>query len=294
MSQPRKNISRVELNGFSFPSAIREASTSVEILKFDPGKDIEISDWADQNVFTNPVSDEEALEKWGIISHATAGKNLEDLYLSLSFRSTVRSVLQFRNGVVDRVDQQSLDPEIGEFHINHKAGLLELYSPNPKLRTNLVRSLKDFCGENSVSELFLSKDALRSLMEEAIEVTSISLTGLGNPFFSDATFSGTDPVNSKTCKELLVSGEIKSFRAKYQTAGSSNDASSPPLAASVSGSKCKLSFYARQSPVSQGDIEDFIQRVSNIASVREPLAPAVKPLAENMQRARSRQARKKS
>ena len=92
-------------------------------------------------------------------------------------------------------------------------------------------------------------------MSEAIEVSSISLNGLGNPFFSDASFSGADPVNSKTCKELIASGEIKSFRGKFQASG---DGDSSLLVVGVSSSKCRTRFYGKD--IAQQDIEEFSKR----------------------------------
>ncbi|MDA4112264.1 MAG: hypothetical protein OK439_06960, partial [Thaumarchaeota archaeon] len=192
-------------------------------------------------------------------------------FLSLSFRKVLRVRLRFQAGRIERVEEEVVEPEISESHFRARDGLLELYSYSARQRTALVKSLSEAFGEESVSELYLTKDAMKSLMAEAIEITSVSLTGLGNPFFSDASFSGTDPANSKTYKELLGSGEIKSFRAKFQTASQGEDAGSPPLLASVASSKCKVRIYGGQAPIAQSDIEDFVERVANISSSSEKL-----------------------
>ncbi len=218
------------------------------------------------NVYNRNV---EERSKWGIIAQARA-KPLDELqFLSLSFRRVVRIRWRLQAGRLERVEEEVTEPEICETHVKMRSGLLELYSFTAKQRTALVKSLKETFGEGSVSELFLTKDAMKSLMTEALEVLSVSLTGLGNPFFSDASFSGTDPVNSKTYKELLSSGEIKSFRAKYQVESAGEDAATAQLLASISSSKCKVRVFGGQQPVAQSDIEDFLQRVANISSSPE-------------------------
>ena len=170
-----------------------------------------------------------------------------------------------------KVEEESTEPEICEFHMKNKEPILELDSFSAKQRTGLLASLKEEFGEDSFQELYLAKDAMKSLMAEAIEVSSVSLSGLGNPFFSEATLAGTDPANSKTYRELLASGEIKSFRARFQTRN--DEASAYPLLVTVSG-KCKSRFFGGQSPVAQSDIEEFVEKIANIAQVREKSSSA--------------------
>jgi len=208
-------------------------------------------------------------KQWGIVAQAKTKSIEEFQFLSLSFRRVLRVRWRLQAGRLERVEEEATEPEICEAHVKSRSGLLELYSYSAKQRTALLKSLKETFGEDSITELFLTKDAMKSLMTEAIEVLSVSLTGLGNPFFSDASLSGTDPANSKTYKELLPTGEIKSFRAKYQPASSGEDASIPPIMASVSSSKCKVRIFGGQYPVSQSDVEDFVERVANISSSQE-------------------------
>ncbi len=226
----------------------------MELLKFESDN---VAEWAKDNTL-------EGDRQWGIISQAKSKE--ESLFLSLSFKRVQRNRLRLQNGRVERIQEEATEPEIGEFHVR-KDGIIELYSFGAKHKSLLNHSLKDFFGENQApSQLYLSKDAMRSLMVEAIEVSSVSLTGLGNPFFNDATFSGTDPANSKTYKDLAASGEIRSFRGKFQ--GSSSDSSGAPLMVTVN-SNCKLRFFGGQTPVLQEDIEDFAKKVASIAGVPE-------------------------
>ncbi|MFI5420818.1 MAG: hypothetical protein ACHQ1H_07605, partial [Nitrososphaerales archaeon] len=221
-------------------------------MKFEAPKEAALTSWMKDNIYDRNVEEH---SKWGIIAQAKA-KSLEELqFLSISFRRVVRVRWRLQAGRLERVEEEVTEPEICETHVKLRNGLLELYSFTAKQRTALLKSLKEVFGEESISELFLTKDAMKSLMAEAIEVLSVSLTGLGNPFFSDASFSGTDPVNSKTYKELLPSGEIKSFRAKYQVESSGEDAATAPLLATISSSKCKVRVYGGQMPVAQSDIE---------------------------------------
>ncbi|MHB8568010.1 MAG: hypothetical protein ACYC7D_11885 [Nitrososphaerales archaeon] len=241
----------VQLEGLQFPSSIRDQGTSVEILKTSV-KDI--SKWADDNRL---VQD----RPWGIVSKAKS-KN-EDLFLALGFRKVTRARLVYRDGRVERKEEESTEPEIGEFHFRND-GMLELYSCSAKLRNLMIRSFVDAFGKESLDQLYLPKESMTKLIGEAIEVLSVSLTGLGNPFFSDATLSGADPVNSKTCKELIPSGDVKSFRAKYslESGGDATDVMMVTI-----HNNCKLRFFAGQKVQAQSDIEEFVTRVNGLASL---------------------------
>ena len=84
-------------------------------------------------------------------------------------------------------------------------------------------------------------------MNDSIEVLSISLTGLGNPFFSDATLSGPDPANSKTSRVYLASGDVKAFRAKYSTSsgrsGEDGSSDSTDVLMVTVHNNCRLRFF---------------------------------------------------
>jgi hypothetical protein len=255
--------SAIQLQGIPFPYGVRELGASVEVLKFESAKDSEIGSWMQKNMFQKEE------ERWGIIARTKTKE--ENLCLTLAFRRLQRSVLKLQGGRVERIEEESTEPEICEFHAKSKEPILELYSFSAKQRTGLVTSLREEFGEESVQELYLTKDAMKSLMTEAIEVSSVSLFGLGNPFFTDATLTGTDPANSKTYRELLASGEIKSFRARFQTRN--DEASAYPLTVTVN-SKCKVRFYGGQSPVAQSDIEEFVEKIANIAQVKEKSSTA--------------------
>jgi hypothetical protein len=242
---------QVQLQGIPFPYSIREQGASVELVKFEIGGNQTIAKWAQENLL-------EGDRKWGIIAQSKSKE--ENQFLSLSFKKVQRTRLRLQNGRVERIQEEAAEPEIGEFH-QRQDGILELYSYGAKQRTALTKSLSESFGDDCLGQLFLEKDAMKSLMTEAIEVNSVSLTSLGNPFFNDATFSGTDPTNSKTYKELSASGEIKSFRGKFQ----SGDSASAPLIVTVH-SNCKLRFFGGQEPVAQSDIEDFEKEVIGIAS----------------------------
>ncbi|HXQ93333.1 MAG TPA: hypothetical protein VN739_10040, partial [Nitrososphaerales archaeon] len=232
--------SSVQLQGIPFPYGVRELGASIEVLKFEGGKESEVNSWIQKN----PFQKEE--ERWGIIARSKSKE--EQLCLTLSFRRAQRSMLRLQSGRLEKIEEESTEPEICEFHLKNKEPILELYSFSAKQRTGLLTSLKEEFGEDSIQELYLTKDAMKSLMAEAIEVSSVSLSGLGNPFFSDATLAGTDPANSKTYRELLASGEIRSFRAKFQTRN--DEASAYPLLVTVN-SKCKIRFFGGQLPVAQ-------------------------------------------
>ena len=254
----RENNSQVQLQGIAFPSVVRENGASIEVASFEGAKESELSSWIQKNTFTDES------DRWGIIAKSKTKEEIQAL--TIAFRQTLRSRLRIHSGRIERIEEESMEPELCEFHLRIKGSTLELYSFSAKQRSAIFQSIREEFGEESLRELILSKDAMKSLMTEAIEISSISLTGLGNPFFNDATLSGTDPANSKTYRELMPAGEIRSFRGKFQTR--SDEAGSPPLMVTVS-SKCKVRFFGGQSPVLQPDIEEFIEKISNISQKRE-------------------------
>lgn len=279
----RQQQNSIDVQQFGFPYSIREAGASLELLKLDDGiTESALNSWSAQLSFEqnggvkrsrpNPATakegegeEDDETESWGIVAQSRQRKGEEIAFLVLSFRRVMSSRLLLRNGRIERVEEESVEPELSEFHAR-RDGYLELYSFGSRQRTKLLESIRDSFGEGSVSELYLKRDAMKSLIAEALEVSSVSLTGLGNPFFSDASFSGTDPANSKTYKELMASGEIKSFRAKFQSSTNSSDAAAQPLGVSISSSKCKIRFYAGRVPVAQSDIEEFSKKVGDIAT----------------------------
>lgn len=248
---------QVQLQGIAFPFSIREQGTSVELLSL---KSRDYAKWIAENRL-------EGDKQWGIISEAKTKE--ERLLLSLTFKRVIRTRYKFQNGRIEKVEEESTEPELGEFHFRDD-DLLELFSCGAKLRTSILKSISEAFGKEELSGLSLTKDAMTSLMEEAIEVNSVSFTGLGNPFFTDVTLSGPDPKGSKTHKELLQNGEIKSFRGKFQT--STDDASIAPLMVTIS-SNCKVRFFGGQNPVAQSDIEEFTKKVASLAtSARDEMA----------------------
>ncbi len=224
----------VELQGLQFPASIRDQGASVEILKTNV-KDV--SRWAEENRLAQD-------RQWGIISRAKS--KTEELFLGLSFKKVTRTRLVFREGRVERREEESTEPEIGEFHFRND-GVLELYSVGAKHRSLLIRSFTERFGKESLEQLFLKKESMSKLMEEAVEVASVSLTGLGNPFFSDAT----------------LSGDLKYFRAKYSV--DSSGESSGVMMVTIH-SNCKLRFFGGQNVQAQSDIEEFVTRVKTLAS----------------------------
>lgn len=242
---------QIQLQGIPFPCTLREQGASVELLRFDLTSAAGILNWAKQNGL-------EGDKTWGIIAQTRTRE--ENVFLSLSFKKIQRTKLRLTSGRIEQVNEESTEPEIGEFHFRND-GILELYSFGAKQRTALSKSLFEAFGQDFLRRLYLQKDAMKSLISEAIEVSSISLTGLGNPFFNDAILSGTDPANSRTFKEMSAAGEIKSFRAKF---GSSDSSEASPIAVTVNSS-CKIRFFSRQVQVAQVEIEDFVKRVSDIA-----------------------------
>ncbi|MGI0090132.1 MAG: hypothetical protein ACREBS_00340 [Nitrososphaerales archaeon] len=247
---------QVQLQGIPFPYSQREQGASLELFKFE-NRSESIANWAQEN---NLGGD----KQWGIISQAESKE--ENLFLSLGFRRVQKTKLKFQNGRVEKIQEETTEPEIGEFHFRRDAGLLELYSIGAKQKSLLLKSLSECFGKEHLSRLYLPKDAMTSLMAEAAEVNSVSLTGLGNPFFNDASLAGADPINSKTYRELSSGGEIKSFKGKFLLQSDSGEAL--PFSVSLYSS-CKLRFFGGQAPIRQGDIEDFAKKVSDIATTSE-------------------------
>jgi hypothetical protein len=253
----------VTLQGFQFPNVTRDQGTSVELIKT---KAKNVSKWAEEHSLGPDAP-------WGIIASAKA-KN-EDLFLALGFRKVTRSRLVYRDGRVERKEEESTEPEIGEFHFRND-GLLELYSCSAKLRGLILHSISDAFGKESLDQLYLSKESMNSLMKDAIEVLSISLSGLGNPFFSDATLTGADPANSKTCKELMTSGDVKAFRAKYSIesggirGGDKGGEALDVLMVTVH-SNCKLRFFPGHGVQSQTDIEEFVTKTHKLSASTKAL-----------------------
>lgn len=242
---------QVQLQGIPFPYAEREQGASIELMKFDQNDNQKVTNWADENSF-------EGDRQWGIIARSRTKH--ESAYLSLAFRRYQSTRLKLTGERVERITEESTEPEIGEFHFRND-GILELYSYGAKQRTALSKSFTETFGKDSLRRLYLQKDAMKSLMTEAIEVSSVSLCGLGNPFFSEATLSGTDPMNSKTFKEMATAGEIKAFRAKFASGDNANHSS---LVVTIHSS-CKVRFFSSHTPVAQVEIEDFAKRISDIA-----------------------------
>lgn len=242
---------QVQLQGIPFPCAEREQGASVELMRFDQNDVQKVESWAGENSL-------EGDREWGVIARSKSKH--ENAYLSLAFRRIQRTRLKLAGGRVERITEESTEPEIGEFHFRND-GILELYSYGAKQRTALSKSFTESFGKDSLRKLYLQKDAMKSLMTEAIEVSSVSLGGLGNPFFSDATLSGTDPMNSKTFKEMATAGEIKAFKGKFASGDNANHSS---LIVTIHSS-CKVRFFSSQTPVAQVEIEDFAKRISDIA-----------------------------
>ncbi len=252
----------IQLQGLQFPNVIRDQGTSVELVKTSI-KDV--SKWAEENRLGQDKT-------WGIISRAKAKR--EELFLVLGFRKMMRTRLVFSEGRVEKKQEESTEPEIGEFHLRGD-GLLELYSCGAKLRSSILHSFSDAFGKDSVNQLYLSKESMSKLMNDSIEVLSISLTGLGNPFFSDATLAGPDPANSKTCKELMASGDVKAFRAKYSTnsgrGGDDGSSDSSDVLMVTVHNNCRLRFFPGQRVQAQSDIEEFVTRTYQLSASSDSL-----------------------
>ncbi len=252
---------QVELQGIQFPVTVREEGASVELLNLGAssfGKSIEA--WIVENHFSSD-------RQWGLISQATTRQEI--ILLSLSFRKALRTRYNISGGRLTKKQEETTEPEIGEIHFR-RDGLLELYSVSAKQRSALMTSLGDTLGKDSLKQLRLSKEAMLSLMKEATEVSSVSLGGLGNPFFSEMTLSGPDPVNSRTFKEMLSTGMVKAFRGRFHIEGGLDQNEVAGKTASMLAtvqSNCKVRFFASgQNAVTQAEIEDFLTKVSELSS----------------------------
>ena len=254
---------QVELQGIQFPASIRDEGASVELLNIE-GANLPkgLEDWVSENHLASE-------RQWGIISQARSKEEI--LLLALSFRKVLRTRYKMQAGRLTKQQEESTEPELGEFHFR-RDGAMELYSVGAKQRNMVLQSLGEALGDKQAAKpLFLSKESMLSLMSEATEVSSVSLSGIGNPFFNEMSLSGADPSNSRTFKEMLSSGVIKSFRARYHidsSAGSEGGAQGKldSLLVTVS-SNCKVRFYAGgQVVLSQSDVEEFLARVRKLAS----------------------------
>jgi hypothetical protein len=251
--------SDIELSGIQFPQSIRDEGASVEILQLDARKSIatrDIENWITENSkgSENP---------WRIISHAKSKE--ESMLLVLSERKTISTRYKIQSGRLTKIQEETSEPEVGEIHLR-RSGLLELYSVPAKQKRGALTSLADFFGgsEDTLSPLYFEKDAMMTLMEEASDVTSVSLSGIGNPFFSDITLSGPDPINSRTFKELAPSAAIKSFKAKLGSANESEEG--PDMMRVTVNNSGKVRFYGGRSPIPQASIEDYLTRVRKVAT----------------------------
>jgi hypothetical protein len=254
---------QIELQGIQFPSSIREDGASVEMLQLDARKSLaskNLDDWITNNY---PGSD----RNWGVITNSRSKE--EVLFLALSYKRVMRTRYKLQSGRLSKQQEETTEPEIGEFHVR-KDGLIELYSVPAKQKNMVIQSLGEFFGgddKDIASPLLLTNESMMKLMKDAAEVSSVSLTGIGNPFFSDVTLSGSDPSNSRTYKDLLSSSAaIKSFRGKFQSNSPESGGESSFLLTTVTNS-CKVRFYGGQIPVSQSDIEDFTSGVRKLAKL---------------------------
>ncbi|MGI0078265.1 MAG: hypothetical protein ACRECH_01430 [Nitrososphaerales archaeon] len=251
---------QVQLQGIEFPVTVREEGASVELLKLsEPNFDKKVEAWIVQNHFSSAG-------KWGLISQATTRQEI--VLLSLSFRKVLRTGYSISNGRLTKKQEETTEPEMGELHFR-RDGLIELYSVSPKLRILLLKPLREALGD-SVKQLLLSKESMLSLMKEATEVSSVSLGGMGNPFFSEMTLSGSDPANSRTFKEMLSAGTIKAFRGRFpidQGHDVSGEAGRIGSILVTVQSNCKVRFFASgRNPLLQASVEDFLTKVSEFAS----------------------------
>ena len=142
----------IQLQGLQFPNVMRDQGTSVELVKTNI-KDI--SKWAEENKLSGDKT-------WGIISRAKAKH--EELFLVLGFRKMTRTRLVFSEGRVERKQEETTEPEIGEFHLRGD-GLLELYSCGAKLRSAILHSLSETFGKDSVNQLYLTKESMNKCDE---------------------------------------------------------------------------------------------------------------------------------
>lgn len=247
---------QVELQGIQFPVTVREDGASIEIVELRSSRNLD--QWASENHFGSE-------RPWGIISSAKSKE--ESFFLALSFRRVNRTRFKMQSGRLSKQQEEVTEPEVGELHLR-RDGALEFYSVPAKQRNMIFQSLEESFSKESLSSLTISKQSMLSLMEDAIEVSSVSLTGIGNPFFSDVTLSGSDPANSRTFKELLPQATIKSFRAKFQVDSENEEQSSIMITIS---NNCKLRFYGGQGVLSQSDVEDYVSKVRKVATKSEQL-----------------------
>ncbi len=253
---------QLQLQGIQFPATIRDEGASIELLSVvASGSGTAIEQWIVENHFSSD-------KQWGLISQANTKEEI--ILLSLSFRKVLRTRYKISTGRLTRLQEESTEPEIGELHFRPD-GSLELYSVSAKQRNAILHSLEEAMGDkDAIKTLLLSKKSMISLMKNATEVSSVSLTGLGNPFFSEMTLSGADPSNSRTFKEMISGGVIKSFRAKFHmdsnVSGEERAHETHSMLVSVS-SNCKVRFFSGgQNVVAQSDIEDFLSRVKKLAT----------------------------
>jgi hypothetical protein len=253
---------QLQLQGIQFPTITRDEGASIELLGFERtnfGKDLE--KWIVENHYTSE-------RQWGFISQVNSKEEI--LLLSLSFHKVIRTRLNVSRGHLTKQLEELTEPEISEIHFR-KDGLMEIYSAGSKMRSTLLSSLNEsLAGMDPVRTLAIEKESMLSLMKDASEVTSISLAGLGNPFFSDAILSGADPSNSRTFKELISGGTIRSFRARYFSEGESaseEHSSNRELLLVSVRNDCKLRFYTgRKNVLVQSEIEDFLSKLKKFVT----------------------------
>lgn len=250
---------QVQLQGIDFPETIRQEGASVELFRLESPSFKDIEAWIVDNHFDTD-------RQFGFVSEAN--NKQEIMLLWLSFRRVIRTRYRVTAGRLSKLQEESTEPEIGELHFR-RDGLLEMYAMSPKQRNLILNSLEDAFQESSVKRLSLSKSAMISLMKEAVDVSSVSLSGLGNPFFSDMTLSGEDPVGSRTYKEILASGSIKSFRGRFQIESGQEVSSSGLNFLFVTvQNKCKVRFHAGgENVVAQSSLEDFLSKVGELSTI---------------------------
>lgn len=251
---------QVQLQGIDFPETVRQEGASVELFRLESPSFKDIEAWIVDNHFDTD-------RQFGFVSEAN--NKQEIMLLWLSFRRVIRTRYRVTAGRLSKLQEESTEPEIGELHFR-RDGLLEMYAMSPKQRNLILNSLDESFRESSVKRLSLSKSAMISLMKEAVEVSSVSLSGLGNPFFSDMTLSGEDPVGSRTFKEILASGSIKSFRGRFQIESGRDEISRNDmnyLLVTVHN-KCKVRFHVGgENVVAQSSLEDFLNKVGELSTI---------------------------
>ncbi len=180
----------------------------------------------------------------------------------------MRTRLRLQSGRIERSEEEIIEPEdLRVSHQTKRSLSSELYLFSAKQRSGLFMSLGEEFGKETLQELSLSKDAMKSLMTEAIEVTSVSLSALGNPFFSDATLTGT------------VTLKFQDFPGNCSLQASFGRSAANSRAAAKRQVLVLWSFQSRQSVSSaslagpawflQSDIEEFVEKIANIAQPRD-------------------------